>query len=201
VEQITISKARLKLGHKVLDVASGSGDLALAFSEKVGPTGIVVASDINEHMLLEGRAKLVNKGALANTHCVQLNAENIPFERNYFDRVTISFGLRNVTRKEVALKAMYDVIKPGGYLMVLEFSKPVLEPLQKMYDLYSFNVIPKLGKWVTGDSESYQYLVESIRKHPDQETLSAMMKQAGFDEVQCHNLTGGVVALHIGYKF
>lgn len=200
-KNITVSKAKLRPGYKVLDVASGSADLALAFAKKVGPTGLVVASDINEHMLAEGRAKLVNNGAIANTYCVQLNAETIPFENNYFDRVSIGFGLRNVTRKDVALKSMYDAIKPGGYLMVLEFSKPVLEPLQKMYDTYSFNVIPKLGEWVTGDSESYQYLVESIRKHPDQETLASMMRDAGFNEVKYHNLTGGVVALHIGYKF
>ena len=200
-KNITVSKARLRVGYKVLDLATGSADLALAYSKKVGPSGLVVASDINEYMLAEGRNKLIDNGASHNTCCVQLDAEKIAFEDDYFDRVTISFGLRNVTNKQAALDSMYRVTKPGGYVMVLEFSKPVLEPLAKMYDMYSFNVIPKLGEWITGDNDSYQYLVESIRKHPDQETLSSMMRQSGFEDVVYHNLTGGIVALHIGYKY
>lgn len=200
-KKFTINLARLRPGDKVLDIAAGSGDLSIAFAKKVGPSGLVIASDINAAMLEQGRRKIVEAGVASNTLCVQANAEDLCFDDNTFNRVSISFGLRNVTDKQKALESMYRVIKPGGFVMILEFSKPVTEPLQKMYDAYSFNVIPQLGQWITNDRESYQYLVESIRKHPDQETLATMMRDAGFESVVYHNLNAGIVALHIGYKY
>ena len=194
----TTGVANIQVGQKILDIAGGTGDLALAFSKKVGSTGEVWLSDINSSMLEVGRDRLIDQGAILP--CVQLDAENIPFPKNYFDLVTVSFGLRNMTHKELALKEMYRVIKPGGRTMVLEFSKPI-DQLKPIYDIYSFKVLPWLGKKIANDSESYQYLAESIRMHPDAESLKQMMLDSGFDRVDVHRLTGGIVALHIGYKF
>ncbi len=194
----TTGVANIQVGQKILDIAGGTGDLALAFSKKVGPTGEVWLSDINSSMLEVGRDRLIDQGAILP--CVQLDAENIPFPKNYFDLVTVSFGLRNMTHKELALKEMCRVIKPGGRTMVLEFSKPI-DQLKPIYDIYSFKVLPWLGKKIANDSESYQYLAESIRMHPDAESLKQMMLDSGFDRVDVHRLTGGIVALHIGYKF
>lgn len=199
-KRTTIDRAGVRPGQKVLDLAGGTGDLTRAFAKRVGDKGQVVLADINGEMLKVGREKLINKGVLGNVCYVQTDAQALAFPDNYFDCITIAFGLRNVTDKQAALKSMHRVLKPGGRLLVLEFSKLVLPQLQKLYDLYSFNIIPKLGGWVTGDAESYQYLVESIKLHPDQESLKKMMLLAGFDEVSYSNLTGGVVALHQGNK-
>jgi demethylmenaquinone methyltransferase / 2-methoxy-6-polyprenyl-1,4-benzoquinol methylase len=185
------------LGSKVLDVAGGTGDLALAFAKKVGETGEVVHTDINEAMLRVGRDRLVDAGySLPTLVC---DAEMLPLPSEHFDVVTVAFGLRNMTHKEEALAEMCRVLKPGGKLLVLEFSK-VAQPLQKAYDWYSFSILPKLGSWVAGDAQSYQYLAESIRMHPDQETLKTMMLATGFGHVDIHNMTAGVVALHVGIK-
>lgn len=200
-KRFTIDQAALRPGQYVLDVASGTGDLAKAFAKKVGSQGKVIMTDINEAMLNVGRDRLADSGIVGNIECVQANAEHLPFADNYFDCVSIAFGLRNVTDKINALQSMYRVLKPGGKLLVLEFSRPTSPLLDKMYDLYSFNVIPKLGEIITNDKESYQYLVESIRMHPNQETLKHMMQDAGFDDVTYHNLSGGIVALHKGYKY
>lgn len=197
----TISQSGVRKGHKVLDLAAGSGDLSLEFAKKVGETGHVTMTDINPDMLAVGREKLTNKGIVGNIDYAIVNAEKLPYEDNSFDCITISFGLRNVTHKDVALKEMARCVKPGGKVMVLEFSKPTTEILEKFYDTYSFNVIPKLGKLLANDEESYQYLVESIRKHPDQDTLKQMMLDAGFDTAKYHNMTGGIVALHIASKY
>ena len=194
----TISIANVLPGFKVLDIAGGTGDLALAFSKKAGKTGEVWLSDINSSMLEVGRDRVIDCGAIIP--CVKLDAENIPFKKNHFDLVTVSFGLRNMTHKEVALKEMCRVTKPGGKTMVLEFSQPV-EFIKPMYDIYSFKVLPWLGQKIAGDADSYKYLAESIRMHPDQEKLKQMMLDAGFDHVEVHRLTGGIVALHIGYKY
>ena len=193
----TVSVANLKAGDCVLDIAGGTGDLARAFARKTGPTGTVVHTDINEAMLRTGRDRLLDEGlALPTTIC---DGEKLPFKTGSFDLVSVAFGLRNMTHKEQALAEMCRVLRDGGRLLVLEFSK-VAAPLQKPYDWYSFSVLPRLGKWVAGDAESYKYLAESIRMHPDQATLKAMMKTAGFGHVDVHNLTGGVVALHVGIK-
>lgn len=193
----TVGKARVRPGAKVLDIASGTGDLALAFSKKVGSNGEVWHTDINSSMLEVGRDRLLNKGVILPS--VVCDAEHLPFQDEYFDLVTVAFGLRNMTHKEKALSEMNRVLKPGGRLLVLEFSK-VHKPLAPLYDVYSFNVLPWLGKKVANDAESYQYLAESIRMHPDQETLANMMRQVGFESVDYHNLTAGVVALHEGLK-
>ena len=187
-------------GDQVLDLAGGTGDLALAFSKSVGDTGKVVLSDINETMLVEGKKRLIDKGAIHNVDIVQADAEELPFDDNQFDCVTMSLGLRNVTDKSKALKSILRCLKPGGQLLVLELSKPTNDLFAKIYDQYSFNVIPKMGKLITGDADSYQYLVESIRKHPDQDTLRSMMLAAGYKFVDYHNLTGGIVAVHRGIK-
>ncbi|MFZ2988585.1 bifunctional demethylmenaquinone methyltransferase/2-methoxy-6-polyprenyl-1,4-benzoquinol methylase UbiE [Ideonella sp.] len=193
----TLAVANLKAGDQVLDIAGGTGDLSRAFAKQVGPTGQVVHTDINEAMLRTGRDRLLNEGlVLPTTLC---DAEKLPFKTGTFDLVSVAFGLRNMTHKDQALAEMTRVLKDGGRLMVLEFSK-VAKPLQKPYDWYSFSVLPKLGQWVAGDAESYKYLAESIRMHPDQATLKAMMKEAGCGHVDVHNLTGGVVALHVGIK-
>jgi demethylmenaquinone methyltransferase/2-methoxy-6-polyprenyl-1,4-benzoquinol methylase len=197
-KQFTIASAHVLPGQKVLDIAGGTGDLALAFARKVGKTGEVWLSDINSSMLQVGRDRLVDRGMIMP--CVQIDAEQIPFAKNYFDLVTVSFGLRNMTHKEIALQEMYRVTKPGGKSMVLEFSQPI-EMIKPIYDIYSFKVLPWLGQQIAGDAKSYQYLAESIRMHPDQDTLRQMMLDAGFDEVVVHRLSGGIVALHIGYKF
>lgn len=199
-KRYTIEMSGVRAGNKVLDIAGGTGDLSYAFSKRVGPEGQVILADINESMLRVGRDRLADRGIAGNLEVVQANAESLPFPDNEFDVVTIAFGLRNVTHKEVALQEMYRVLKPGGRLLVLEFSKPRNELLSKAYDLYSFKALPFMGKLVTKDSDSYQYLAESIRKHPDQETLRDMMVEAGFPRVTFHNMTGGVVALHRGVK-
>ncbi len=196
-KRYTITVADAKPGHQVLDIAGGTGDLALAFAREVGPGGRVVHTDINEAMLREGRNRLIDAGVVLPT--MVCDAEKLPFADNSFDRVSVAFGLRNMTHKELALAEMHRTLKPGGKLLVLEFSR-VARPLEKAYDWYSFQVLPKLGRWVAGDEDSYRYLAESIRMHPDQETLRQMMKAAGFGHVDVHNLTGGVVALHVGIK-
>jgi ubiquinone/menaquinone biosynthesis methyltransferase ubiE len=188
-------------GVKVLDLAGGTGDFTAKFSRLVGQSGEVVLADINDSMLQVGREKLRNLGVVGNVNYVQANAEALPFPDNTFDCVIISFGLRNVTDKDKALRSMYRVLKPGGRLLVLEFSKPILDPLSKAYNFYSFNILPKIGEMVVNDGESYRYLAESIRMHPAQEPLKEMMLQAGFEEVSYYNLTAGIVALHRGYKF
>jgi len=199
-KRYTIQIAGIKPGDRVLDLAGGTGDLALKFSRIVGPEGLVVLSDINASMLGEGRDRLTDEGVAGNIEYAQANAEALPFPDNYFDCITIAFGLRNVTNKEKALESMLRVLKPGGKLLVLEFSKPTNEPLSKAYDLYSFKALPFMGKLVANDPDSYRYLAESIRMHPDQQTLKQMMEDAGFDRVDFFNLTGGIVALHRGYK-
>jgi demethylmenaquinone methyltransferase/2-methoxy-6-polyprenyl-1,4-benzoquinol methylase len=193
----TVMVANLQLGDKVLDIAGGTGDLGLAFSKKVGSTGQVVHTDINYAMLRTGRDRLLDAGVSLPT--LVCDAEKLPFPDNHFDLVSVAFGLRNMTHKDVALREMNRVLKPGGKLLMLEFSK-VAPPLTKVYDWYSFKVLPKLGQLVAGDAHSYQYLAESIRMHPDQETLKTMMREAGFGHVDIHNLTGAVVALHMGIK-
>ncbi len=193
----TVMVADVKEGQRVLDIAGGTGDLALAFSAKVGSTGCVVHTDINEAMLREGRNRLLDAGkVLPTTVC---DAEKLPFGDASFDLVTVAFGLRNMTHKDLALAEMNRVLKPGGKLLVLEFSK-IAKPLEKVYDWYSFNVLPKLGKLVANDDSSYRYLAESIRMHPGQDELKALMHKGGFGHVDYHNLTGGVVALHVGIK-
>ena len=193
----TVAVANLREGDKVLDIAGGTGDLAKAFARQVGPSGQVVHTDINEAMLRTGRDRMLDDGlALPTSIC---DAEQLPFRTGSFDLVSVAFGLRNMTHKEQALAEMARVLREGGRLMVLEFSK-IATSLQKPYDWYSFKVLPRLGQWVAGDAESYRYLAESIRMHPDQATLKAMMKTAGFGHVDVHNLTGGVVALHVGIK-
>jgi demethylmenaquinone methyltransferase / 2-methoxy-6-polyprenyl-1,4-benzoquinol methylase len=193
----TIMVSGAAQGSKVLDIAGGTGDLALAFAKKVGPTGQVVLTDINEAMLRVGRDRLVDAGVHLPT--MVCDAEKLPYADNSFDVVTVAFGLRNMTHKELALAEMCRVLKPRGKLCVLEFSK-VAQPLQKAYDWYSFSILPKLGSLIAGDAQSYQYLAESIRMHPDQATLKAMMLGAGFGHVDIHNMTGGIVALHMGIK-
>ncbi len=200
-KQFTIEQSGVRKGQFVLDIAGGTGDLAKAFVEKVGPLGSVVLADINENMLAEGRRRLTDLGVVGNIQFVQADAETLPFPDNYFDCITIAFGLRNVTNKLNALKSMYRVLKPGGRCLVLEFSKPTLPLLNKIYDAYSFKLIPKLGEWICNDRESYQSLVESIRMHPNQEELKNLMTEASFEDVNYHNLTNGIVALHKGFKY
>ncbi|MEY4693762.1 MAG: Ubiquinone/menaquinone biosynthesis C-methyltransferase UbiE [Pseudomonadota bacterium] len=193
----TVQVANLKQGDQVLDIAGGTGDLSMAFAKKVGPQGRVVHTDINEAMLSTGRDRLVDQGLVLPT--LVCDAEKLPFPSNHFNLVSVAFGLRNMTHKDVALKEMCRVLKPGGKLLVLEFSK-VAKPLEKAYDWYSFKILPNLGKWVAGDADSYRYLAESIRMHPDQEELKTLMKNSGFGHVDFHNLSAGVVALHMGIK-
>ena len=200
-KRITMEYVRPRPGQKMLDLAGGTGDLTAMISPKVGPKGMVVLSDINASMLNVGRDRLLDDGIVDNVRYVQANAQSLPFPDNYFDCITIAFGLRNVTDKDQALASMYRILKPGGKLLVLEFSKPVLPGLAKIYDFYSFKVLPQMGKIVANDADSYRYLAESIRMHPDQESLREMMLQAGFDRCDYVNMTGGVVALHRGYKF
>ena len=193
----TVMVANLREGDQVLDIAGGTGDLSLAFSRKVGSTGTVVHTDINEAMLNVGRDRLINLGVVLPT--VVCDSEALPFPDNHFDLVSVAFGLRNMTHKDEALKEMCRVLKPRGRLLVLEFSK-VAQPLAKAYDWYSFQVLPRLGKLVAGDDSSYRYLAESIRMHPGQDELKALMQQSGFGHVDYHNMTGGIAALHVGIK-
>jgi demethylmenaquinone methyltransferase/2-methoxy-6-polyprenyl-1,4-benzoquinol methylase len=200
-KRYAIEMSGVRSGQRVLDIAGGTGDLAAKFSELVGETGEVVLADINESMLEVGRERLVDRGVLANVSYVQANAEVLPFPNNHFDCITIAFGLRNVTDKDAALRSMLRVLKPGGRLLVLEFSRPVVPALGKLYDVYSFKLLPLMGKLIAKDDSSYRYLAESIRMHPKQEELLAMMQEAGFERCEYFNLSGGVVALHRGYKF
>jgi demethylmenaquinone methyltransferase/2-methoxy-6-polyprenyl-1,4-benzoquinol methylase len=199
-KRFTLQLCPLRTGQTALDLAGGTGDLALAMSRRVGAGGLIVLADINNSMLARGRARLLDEGITGNVEYVQADAEALPFEANSFDCVTMAFGLRNVTDKERALASIFRVLKPGGCVLILEFSKPVLKWLEKIYDTYSFKVIPALGRWVTGDADSYRYLVESIRMHPDQETLKQMLDTCGYVRTEYFNLTGGIVALHRGYK-
>jgi demethylmenaquinone methyltransferase/2-methoxy-6-polyprenyl-1,4-benzoquinol methylase len=193
----TIAVSGAREGQKVLDIAAGTGDLTRAFARKVGPQGCVVHTDINEAMLRTGRDRLIDEGlALPTVIC---DAEKLPFPEAHFDIVSVAFGLRNMTHKDQALREMCRVLRPGGKLLVLEFSR-VAKPLEKIYDWYSFSVLPKMGKMITGDAESYRYLAESIRMHPGQQELKALMKESGFGHVDVHNLSAGVVALHVGLK-
>lgn len=193
----TIQRSGVREGSRVLDVAGGTGDLSLAFAKRVGKSGQVWLTDINNAMLARGRDRLLDKGYLLPT--AQCDAEKLPFPDDWFDCVTVAFGLRNMTHKDRALTEMCRVLKPGGKLLVLEFSK-VAKPLEKVYDWYSFKILPQLGKMVAGDDASYRYLAESIRMHPGQEELKSLMQQSGFGHVDYHNMTGGVVALHVGIK-
>ena len=195
----TIEQAGVRKGHVVLDLAGGTGDLAQAFAKQVGTDGHVVLADINAAMLRQGRSRLIDAGVAGNLSIAQVDAQNLPFDDNTFDRIAIAFGLRNVTDKDAALQSMFRVLKPGGKLLILEFSKPNAA-LKPAYDLYSFKVLPLLGKFVANDADSYQYLAESIRVHPDQETLLGMMQDAGFERCRFQNLAGGIVALHSGYR-
>ncbi len=198
-KRATVAEAGVRRGHRVLDLAGGTGDLAIEFAKKVGDTGRVVLADINGAMLEQGRRRVVDAGVGGRVDIAQVNAEELPFEDASFDRITIAFGLRNVTNKEAALASMFRVLKPGGKALILEFSQPH-ESIRPAYDLYSFKVLPAMGKLVARDAESYQYLAESIRMHPDQETLKGMMEDAGFERCRYRNFSAGIVALHIGDK-
>ena len=199
-KHMTIEMSGVRKGHKVLDIAGGTGDLAAKFSKIVGSEGSVVLADINESMLKVGRDRLIDRGITENVTFSQADAQYLPFPDNIFNVITIAFGLRNVTDKDMALRSMLRVLKPGGKLLILEFSKPTSSLLSKIYDTYSFNVLPRLGKVFANDSDSYKYLAESIRMHPDQSTLLQMLDSAGFENTDFHNMTGGVVALHRGIK-
>ncbi len=200
-KRFLLSQTGLRPGQKALDVAGGTGDITVGLSKQVGSSGLVVLSDINAEMLRHGRDRLLDQGIVGNVEFALANAERLPFADRSFDCVTIAFGLRNVTDKAAALASMYRVLKPGGQLMVLEFSKPIAPGLGPIYDSYSFSVLPKLGQMVAGDANSYRYLAESIRMFPDQLTLETMMRAAGFEGVRHHNLTGGIVALHRGWRY
>lgn len=199
-KRFTIELSGVRSGNAVLDIAGGTGDLAARFADIVGPGGRVVLADINDSMLRVGRDKLLDNGRLGNLEFVQADAQSLPFPDDSFDCVTIAFGLRNVTDQNAALRSMLRVLKPGGRLLVLEFSKPANPLLSRAYDSYSFTVLPLMGRLVANDATSYQYLAESIRMHPDQETLKEMMEDAGFSRCEYHNMTGGIVALHKGVK-
>nr|WP_010132030.1 bifunctional demethylmenaquinone methyltransferase/2-methoxy-6-polyprenyl-1,4-benzoquinol methylase UbiE [Microbulbifer agarilyticus] len=199
-KRFTIELSAARPGQTILDIAGGTGDLTARFSRIVGPTGKVVLADINASMLKVGRDRLLDRGIAGNVETVQADAQYLPFPDNTFDCITIAFGLRNVTDKDLALRSMLRVLKPGGRLLVLEFSKPESKLLEKVYDQYSFRLLPFMGKLVADDADSYRYLAESIRMHPDQETLKGMMGDAGFVDCEFHNMTGGIVALHKGIK-
>jgi demethylmenaquinone methyltransferase/2-methoxy-6-polyprenyl-1,4-benzoquinol methylase len=200
-KRFTLDLTGLREGQCALDLAGGTGDLAAGMAHQVGATGLVVLSDINDSMLQRGRDRLTDRGVVANVRYVRANAERLPFASSQFDCVTIGFGLRNVTDKAAALASMHRVLKPGGQLLVLEFSQPVAPVLARIYDAYSFGVLPWLGGAIAKDADSYRYLAESIRRHPDQETLLAMMKTAGFEDCRYHNLMAGIVAVHRGYRY
>jgi demethylmenaquinone methyltransferase/2-methoxy-6-polyprenyl-1,4-benzoquinol methylase len=199
-KRYAVHVAQIKAGAKILDVAGGTGDMSVLFQRACGDQGTVIVSDINNAMLNEGRDRLLDRGLDSGFQFVQANAEALPFQRNSFDCVCISFGLRNVTDKDAAIRSMYEKLKYGGNVVILEFSKVVLPVLKQLYETYSFQFIPQLGQLITQDKDSYRYLVESISMHPDQETLKGMMETAGFSRVEYYNLTGGIVAIHKGYK-
>ena len=199
-KQFALSLTGLRPGQRALDVAGGTGDLAIGLARQVGKSGLVVLSDVNREMLDAGRDRLLDAGFAGNVHCLLADAERLPFADGSFDCLTIGFGLRNVTDKAAALRSMHRVLKVGGQLLVLEFSTPVAPGLKPLYDAYSFKVLPRLGQWVAQDAASYRYLAESIRMHPDQEALLALLAEAGFSQTRYHNLTGGIVAVHRGYK-
>jgi len=199
-KRFAINMAGLRPGQQVLDLAGGTGDLTRLIAPRIGDSGHVVLSDINAAMLANGRAHLIDRGITGNVSFTLANAEQLPFPDNHFDLVTIAFGLRNVTDKQRALNSMFRTLRPGGRLLVLEFSKPA-SALKPAYDFYSFNILPKLGRLIAKDEDSYRYLAESIRMHPDQKSLQDMMEQAGFEDCDYHNLSGGIVAIHRGYKF
>ena len=201
-KRFALEMCGLRPGHRVLDLAGGTGDLALKQAQRVGENGLVVLADINASMLRRGRDRVIDAGLSGRIDTLQCNAQALPFDDASFDCITIGFGLRNLTDKAEALVSMQRVLKPGGRLCVLEFSRPLYPPLEKLYDLYSFKILPRLGEVVAGDRASYQYLAESIRMHPDQETLrQVMLEQGGFDEVEVYNLSGGIVALHRAFKY
>ncbi len=201
-KRFTLELCGLRRGHRVLDLAGGTGDLALKQAELVGDSGQVILADINAEMLARGRDRVIDDGMIGRVEAVRCNAEMLPFADNHFDCISIAFGLRNVTDKAKALASMRRVLKPGGRLCVLEFSRPLYRPLEKLYDFYSFSMLPRMGQAIAGDRDSYQYLAESIRMHPDQETLrQIMLDDGGFDEVEVHNLSGGIVALHRAFKY
>jgi demethylmenaquinone methyltransferase / 2-methoxy-6-polyprenyl-1,4-benzoquinol methylase len=199
-KRFTLAKTALRSGQSALDVAAGSGDLSIGMARQVGRTGRVVVTDINARMLAEGRDRLLDAGHAGNVDCVLADAEALPFADSSFHCVTIGFGLRNVTDKDKALSSLFRVLKPGGRLLVLEFSKAHLGPLAPLYEVYSMQVLPRLGELLANDSASYRYLAESIRRHPDQETLKGMMERAGFERCEYYNLTAGIVALHVGFR-
>ncbi len=199
-KRFTINQTGVRAGQSVLDLAGGTGDLAAKLSQRVGSSGTVTLSDINSSMLSVGRDRMIDSGIVGNMQYALADAEQLPFAESSFHCVTMAFGLRNVTDKQQALNSIFSTLKPGGRLLVLEFSKPVLPVLSKAYDAYSFSALPAMGKLVANDAESYRYLAESIRQHPDQETLLGMMQSAGFERCEYHNLTGGIVALHKGFK-
>lgn len=199
-KRITIEMSAVRAGHKVLDIAGGTGDLAAKFAARVGPEGTVVLADINDSMLRVGRDRLLDRGIVENVRFAQADAQHLPFPDNSFDLVSIAFGLRNVTDKDLALRSMLRVLKPGGRLLILEFSKPQNPLIEKLYDGYSFNLLPKLGQLFARDEKSYRYLAESIRMHPDQQTLQSMLDSAGFVNTDYHNMSAGIVALHRGIK-
>lgn len=200
-KRFTVETALVRQGQSVLDLAGGSGDITRLLCDKVGPTGQVVLADINGAMLAVGRDRLIDEGKLSNVQVVQANGQSLPFADHSFDCITIGFGLRNITDKKAALASMYRVCKPGGRLLVLEFSNPTLPGLKPIYDWYSFNILPKVGQWLAHDAASYQYLAESIRMHPDQETLKQLIESVGFEDCRYYNLSGGITALHIAYKY